>query len=193
MSLDENKAGAAAVDPSDFNTVVDAVVALEAGSLPAGGTTGQVLTKASNAEGDADWETAGGSGIPQGGPLTQALLTDSNGLKGSDSGDATGAEIVVYSAQGANGGNVNISTGDPDGGGDAGVLQLYTGGAYGAAGEAAVSNGSFGVGWGGVIVAAGVPSGAPAGMLPFAYDTTAVSGGFYFWNGAAWVKIATIL
>lgn len=31
------------------------------GSLPAGGTTGQVLTKASNADGDADWEASGGS------------------------------------------------------------------------------------------------------------------------------------
>lgn len=46
---------------------------------------------------------------------------------------------------------------------------------------------------GGVIVASGVPSGAPAGKLPFAYDTTAVTGGFYFWNGSAWVKVATIL
>lgn len=37
MSLDENKAGAAAVDPSDFNTVVDAVVDLQAGGGGGGG------------------------------------------------------------------------------------------------------------------------------------------------------------
>lgn len=41
---------------------------------------------------------------------------------------------------------------------------------------------------------AGVPAGAPTTTeLPLAYDTTAVTGGFYYWNGAAWVKVATIL
>ncbi len=45
-----------------------------------------------------------------------------------------------------------------------------------------------------VRTAAGVPSGAPvAGEAPLAEDTTAVTGGFYYWNGAAWVKVATIL
>lgn len=45
-----------------------------------------------------------------------------------------------------------------------------------------------------VRTAAGVPTGAPvAGEVPFAYNTTAVTGGFYYWNGAAWVKVATIL
>jgi hypothetical protein len=33
------------------------------GSLPPGGTTGQVLRKQSNADGDADWETVAGTGI----------------------------------------------------------------------------------------------------------------------------------
>ena len=36
---------------------------ITAGSLPPGGTTGQVLRKQSNADGDADWETIGGTGI----------------------------------------------------------------------------------------------------------------------------------
>lgn len=45
----------------------------------------------------------------------------------------------------------------------------------------------------GVSTAAGVPAGAPTGTLPFRYDSTAVTGGMYFWNGAAWVKITTIL
>ncbi len=45
-----------------------------------------------------------------------------------------------------------------------------------------------------VRVGAGVPAGAPsASEVPFAYDTTLVTGGFYFWNGAAWVKVAVIL
>lgn len=33
-----------------------------AGNLPPGGTTGQVLTKQSGTDGDADWETPGGGG-----------------------------------------------------------------------------------------------------------------------------------
>lgn len=36
------------------------------GGLPAGGMTGQVLTKASNADGDADWEAGGGGSQPFG-------------------------------------------------------------------------------------------------------------------------------
>ena len=44
-----------------------------------------------------------------------------------------------------------------------------------------------------VRAAAGVPSGAPTGSeLPLAADTTASTGGLYFWTGAAWTKIATI-
>jgi hypothetical protein len=33
--------------------------------------------------------------------------------------------------------------------------------------------------------------GAPTG-LPLAFDSTAVTGGLYVWNGAAWVKVSTI-
>jgi len=41
--------------------------------------------------------------------------------------------------------------------------------------------------------AAGVPSGAPtAGEAPVAFDSTASTGGLYFWTGAAWVKGSTI-
>lgn len=44
-----------------------------------------------------------------------------------------------------------------------------------------------------VRAAAGVPSGLPTGTeLPIAADTTATTGGLYFWTGAAWTKIATI-
>jgi len=38
---------------------------IPSGSLPPGGTTGQVLRKQSNADGDADWETIAGTGIVQ--------------------------------------------------------------------------------------------------------------------------------
>ena len=41
--------------------------------------------------------------------------------------------------------------------------------------------------------AAGVPSGAPTTTeLPIAFDSTAVTGGVYYWTGAAWVKGGTI-
>lgn len=41
--------------------------------------------------------------------------------------------------------------------------------------------------------AAGVPAGAPSGSeLPVAVDTTATSGGLYYWTGAAWVQISVI-
>ena len=41
--------------------------------------------------------------------------------------------------------------------------------------------------------AAGVPAGAPATTeLPIAFDSTAVTGGVYYWTGAAWVKGGTI-
>lgn len=42
--------------------------------------------------------------------------------------------------------------------------------------------------------AAGVPSGAPTGTeAPLAFDSTAVTGGLYFWDGAAWVKCSAAL
>lgn len=50
---------------------------------------------------------------------------------------------------------------------------------------------AFGTGESGATVrfAAGVPSGAPTGTeLPIAFDSTAVTGGVYYWTGAAWVK-----
>ncbi len=56
--VNELKAGSGSVDPDDFNALVDAVKG--SGGLPSGGTTGQVLTKESNADQDAGWEDAGG-------------------------------------------------------------------------------------------------------------------------------------
>jgi len=39
----------------------------------------------------------------------------------------------------------------------------------------------------------GAPAGAPTGTeLPLAVDTDAVTGGVYYWTGAAWVQAATI-
>lgn len=46
--------------------------------VPAGGTTGQVLTKLSDDDGDADWEDAGGTGVPAGGLTGQFLKKNSD-------------------------------------------------------------------------------------------------------------------
>lgn len=47
--------------------------------------------------------------------------------------------------------------------------------------------------WQGFIIDAAVPVAAPTStQLPIAVDTTAVSGGIYVWDGAAWTKAATI-
>ena len=66
------------------------------GNVPAGGTTGQVLTKRTNADFDTEWKTpeAGGSGLPEGG-VDGDLLTKVNGEAEWATPDfATGAEVA---------------------------------------------------------------------------------------------------
>lgn len=60
--------------------------------LPAGGTTGQFLAKASNADGDADWVDApsGGGSVPAGGTTGQVLTKLSNSDGDADWADPTG-------------------------------------------------------------------------------------------------------
>jgi hypothetical protein len=96
-------------------------------------------------------------------------------LAGGQAAGGSGAEVDIYGATAT----------------DPGHLGLYADGTFGSPGQALVTDGSYAT-WQGIQVAAGVPTGDPTGM-PFAYDTTAVTGGFYFWDGAAWVKVATIL
>ena len=65
------------------------------GNVPAGGTTGQVLTKRTDADYDTEWKTpkAGGSGLPEGG-VDGDLLTKVNGEAEWSTPDfATGAEV----------------------------------------------------------------------------------------------------
>lgn len=87
--------------------------------------------------------------------------------------------------------SVQAYGGDADGV-TAGRLAVYTAGAIGASGQALVSGGDNRAVWGGLTIAAGVPAGAPAGKFPIAFDTTAVTGGAYYWNGSAWVKFANL-
>jgi hypothetical protein len=56
VSVSRGQFGTAPASHSAGTTLVGGTGA----GVPAGGTTGQVLTKASNADGDTDWETGGG-------------------------------------------------------------------------------------------------------------------------------------
>lgn len=53
------------------------------GNVPAGGTTGQVLTKRTDADYDTEWKTpeAGGSGLPEGGTAGDLLAKTSDGAE----------------------------------------------------------------------------------------------------------------
>lgn len=74
---------------------------------------------------------------------------------------------------------------------DFGKAVIGTNNSFGLVGQALVADGNGFVVYGGVQIAAGVPVGAPTG-LPFAVDTTAVTGGLYVWNGATWVKVSAL-
>lgn len=71
------------------------------GSLPPGGTTGEVLTKQSNLDGDAAWDAPapGGSGLPAGGTTGQALrkTSDEDGAANWDTLDAADVGAVPTS------------------------------------------------------------------------------------------------
>lgn len=110
------------------------------------------------------------------------------GNNAAGSGDGGTAEIVGGASASYNGASVAAGGATPAGHGRASV---YTNDSDGNPGQVLTSDGTYAT-WKGVQVAAAVPSGAPTGN-GFAYDTTAVTGGFYFWNGSAWVKVANIL
>lgn len=136
-------------------------------------------------------------------------------IAGPDDPDGSlGARVEATAAAPDTGGSVSASAGDAGVGGGVGAALTLVGGAgavdgvarlrtidpggantTGAAGDFLWPDGVTGLVLGPPIVraAAGVPAGAPiAGELPIAVDTTAVTGGVYFWTGAAWVQAATI-
>jgi hypothetical protein len=127
----------------------------------------------------------------------EGALAGNSVLRGGSPGaSASGGRVTLEGGAGdnfsSNGAFILVGGGNGDGV-THGRLRVITNNSGGAAGQAIVSDGANYTVFGGVRVAAGVPVAAPDGVLPFAYDTTAATGGFYFWNGAAWVKIATIL
>ena len=64
------------------------------GSLPTGGTTGQVLAKASNADGDAIWQ----NGIPTGGTAGQVLSKIDSTNYNTQWIASSGSSVVDYVA-----------------------------------------------------------------------------------------------
>lgn len=154
------------------------------------------------------------SGIPQGGPLSADLLTNDFLVKGSGAspaslyvGNGPSASIQGLAGDGqvgVQGGLVSLRGGAGNGGvsapasldvqggqgaGSPGAVAITTFGSPGLPGQVLVPDGNGYLSYGGVQIAAGVPVGAPVG-LPFAFDSTAVSGGLYVWNGAAWLKVS---
>lgn len=134
----------------------------------------------------ADFLLRGGRDTGEGGEV--------NFSGGSAGAGEVGGDIIFTAGEGDNGATTGVRF-QAQGGqvGAAGKMALRTSNSYGLSGQAIVSDGNSELVYGGVRVAAAVPVAAPDGYLPFAYDTTAVTGGFYFWNGAAWVKVANIL
>lgn len=188
----------------ELDDVVDAgtINGVAVNNTPSGAGESLVTVDAANAQ----WATPAASGIPQGGPLTAILDTDGHAIQGPTlAGGGQPGAMVAGNPISTQGGVANLFAGQSpsglkvggsvqlDGATDAadGVAHVTTGGKVGAAGEALVSDGAAGVQWAGVQIAAGVPAGAPTG-LPLAFDSTAVTGGLYVWNGAAWVKVSTI-
>jgi len=102
-----------------WNATLTRWEAVSSGALPTGGTTGQVLAKASGADGDADWTTVSGTG-----DALQAFNLD----QFADAVQTSGATLTISSAttlaggshSGANTGDQTTITGNA---GSATVLQ----------------------------------------------------------------------
>lgn len=108
-------------------------------------------------------------------------------------GGNPGTTVTITGANsGSGGGGASIAIEGGDGAGNNGRVAIITDNTPPDAGLVLVGTSDFHNVYGGVIVAAGVPVGAPSGSLPFAVDTTAVTGGLYVWNGAAWLKVAAL-
>lgn len=126
----------------------------------------------------SDWAIVGGSGFTG---WTQDASNPANV-------SSNGGELDT------NGGNVNTGGGTLIGG----VVQ----GIPGSANPCFLADNTFGtaaldcaglpvIHAAPIQIAAGVPSGAPT-SLPFAFDSTAVTGGLYIWDGTVWVQVSVI-
>lgn len=124
-----------------------------------------------------------------------ALATTDTGNAGTNNNAlvnvAGTATSVISATAGAHTAGVTAEANDATGA----TLEVNTGDDVGAAGQFLASDGASNTLWTTPLVrhAAGVPTGAPGvAELPFAFDSTAVTGGLYFWDGAAWVQCSVI-
>jgi hypothetical protein len=142
--------------------------------------------------------TGGGGGSQT---LAQTLVLgndpDGTAIQGADGGSGAAGGVVTIRAGAGDDGNDEASVLILQGGngsGLAGKAVLITNDSVGTSGTALVSDGDGKLVYGGIQILSGVPSGAPNGTFPFAYDTTAITGGLYIWDvGSGWIKVATIL
>src|SRR5213076_3397672 len=75
-----------------------------AGTVPTGGTSGQVLKKRTNTDLDTDWENeTGGSGLPNGGTTGQVLTKRTNANQDVDWETVSGGGGAVTSVNGHTG------------------------------------------------------------------------------------------
>lgn len=77
------------------------------GALPPGGATGRVLTKKSNADGDADWEAAGGDPSAA---IATAVGTEATARAAADTTNATAISAETTRATAAEGTNATAIT-----------------------------------------------------------------------------------
>jgi hypothetical protein len=108
-----NKGGGGGLGSQIVLDIINQAIAdgtIPSGSLPPGGTTGQVLRKQSNADGDADWETVAGTGIVK-------TIVAGTGI----TVDATDPANPIVSATGGGGGGAVDSVN-----GETGVVVLDT-------------------------------------------------------------------
>lgn len=173
------------------------------GTAGGSGATGAVLSM------PTPGGNGGGTATLHGGLRNDALTRYGQVAIGGSQADGNPGGVEITAGQ--NG--VGLLVGGPNAGGsgqldivaandrnelrlrNSGNIKFLSNSDGGASGKALVSSGvgDGGTVWGGIYaIAAGVPTGAPDGKLPIAVDTTAVSGGIYVWDGAAWQKAASI-
>lgn len=143
-------------------------------NLRAGGNGSGIVVHAGRSGGD-------------GGPITLV------GKNGTGAGSVGSPITLTGGNSGNGGGGAAIVVEGGDAAGNNGRLTVLTDNTPPDAGLALVGTSDGHLVLGSIIISAGVPSGAPDGSLPLAFDTTAVTGGFYYWSGSAWVKVSNIL
>jgi hypothetical protein len=184
----EITAGAYSADAFGFS---DGVI-LTGGANNGGGSPAQVTVQGAQGQVGGALTLYAGAGAADGSDVPGFLdMAAGNGGPGQTGGDA-----ILSGGAGDVGGSVQDGASIQALGGAVGLpgdLLVRTRGSLGVNGQALVADDSSGehrATWGGVQTGSGAPSDPPAGFLPLYIDTTAVTGGLYIWDGAAWVQVS---